>query len=109
MKKGTILTIAIAVIAMIAMNMTLNAQSGKLSDMTLSEMVAQAGDEGDDQSAEGSAEACQKCGNCLYIPDSQLELTGCWLGLGGQHFKCKSSTTSCCDPSEQTPCGGIKG
>ena len=102
LKKITIL-IAGSLVGLVGMmNVLLNVQSHYLSDLALTNVEAL----GEDESS-GTAPACEICGNCTFIPYSQLELRGCWLGLAGQHLKCMSGSYSCCNPSEQTPCGGI--
>lgn len=106
-KKLIMLTASVAISAMIVMNVMMYAQSGKISDVTLSELTAKAGDATDDQTAEGSAEACVICGNCTFIPESELRLKNCFFGLAGQHLKCVNSDMSCCNPADQTPCEGI--
>lgn len=107
MKKPVILAIAIAIIGVIAMNMTLSAQSGKLSDMTLSEMVAQAADGDEDNPDHEQMDACTLCGNCTFAPNKQLDSRLCMNG--GTHKKCVKNPQCCCNPADGTDCGEIFG
>ena len=86
------------------MNMTLSAQSGKLSDMTLSEMVAQASDT--DEEAE-QMDACTLCGNCTFAPSKQLDSRLCMNG--GTHKKCVKNPQCCRNPADGSDCGEIFG